>query len=153
MTQPRRNVKRSTTSQAITSRYGQRRWYDLAGWLRRDITNIIPWVALAIAVILTPAALLGIFLGVHALPFQFLGVPGSANSAGAGVFLALAKFVMLALGLRPLFKHQRRGWYYLILAATINFIGGIYLSHAITSGAILAGTVYLYWQVKSQYEN
>lgn len=147
----KRKVTRSSSRQAIVRGYNQREWYDLPDWARTWLVDNAKWLALASTILLLPAAALGAVLSYAAFPLAgYLGVPqaATANDAGLAAAVLLLKFVLLSLSVRPLFKKRRRGWYFVIGAALVNFIHSIILGHAITSGLLLIVVIYSYRQVR-----
>jgi hypothetical protein len=148
-----RNVRRQPTAgrQAMLSQYNSRAWYDLPDWARQFVVDNIIWAVAFFVVILTYGALIAIVLGFHALPLEFIGVSASDNSAGIATLLLLLKFTFLVISLRPLYRHQRAGWVYLLIAGSIHFIHSITLHHAVTGGALLFLIIYLYSQVRRRY--
>jgi len=150
-----RNVKRSGDRQALVRHYYERRWYSLPDWARVWVADNVKWVAVACTVLLLPSAILGVFLSYQAFPLAgYLGFPtvATANDVGLAALALVAKFICLVLSLRPLFRRQVRGWYWLIVAAAIHFMHSLILQHAITGGFLLLLTLYLYFQVRGSYK-
>lgn len=146
-----RKVKRSSGRQAIVRKYQHHSWYDLPDWAVGATVSALPWAVFGWAAILAPAAALALVLGFHALPLEFLGIPGTSNGAGLAAAVLLAKFVFLALAFRPLLNKKNKGWNYLLIAIAINLVHSILLAHAITGTAFLLVALYLRAQTRKQY--
>lgn len=151
---PQRNVKRANSSgrDALTTRYNNRKWYNLPDWAKRGATDNIWWVALGVAIILLPGALLAIVTGYRELPLQYFGVPGNDSADNVSIVALILKFAFLAIAVRPLYKRKSSGWNWLVMAAAINFTHGIYLGHGVTSGFLLGVIIYLRHQTKPVYQ-
>lgn len=151
MTQ-KRKVKRTGSGgrQAIVRAYHSNAWYELPDWASEWVANNAGWVALGLAVILTPIALLAIVLGVHALPLDYLGIPVAPtdNSAGLAAAIFIIEFFLLLSAVRPLLHQLRSGWVLVIIAAIVQAVHGLVLHHGITSFLVIALVVYLYTQVR-----
>lgn len=149
-----RNVRRQTTSgrQNLSTRYGQRRWYEIPDWAKIWVVDNAGWVAAIITVILLPPTLLALVLGAYKLPFlDFLGVPTSANGVGLAAIALIVKFGLVAAAIRPLFRRELKGWKFLVAAAAVHLAHSVILQHAVTGTALLIGTVYLYIMVRRRY--
>ncbi len=140
-------VNRSTI--AIAS--SQRKSYEIPDWLKQMIANNLGWVALVFGLIMAIPATTAIVLGVHALPLEFIGVPGTDNSVGINIVAPILVAVLLLLAVRPLFRLQRRGWVYAAIAVIIYTANQIYLGHGITSVAMALIAAYLYTQTRRLY--
>lgn len=154
--QVKRNVRRQTASgrQSLVGVYGRRRWYEIPDWAKAWVVDNAGWVVSIIALILFPPTLLALVLGVYNLPFLgFLGIPSSANGFGLAAFALIAKFALVVSSIRPLFRHQAKGWYRLIAAAAVHLAHSIILQHAITGTVLFIFTVYLYMMVRRRYRN
>jgi uncharacterized membrane protein YhaH (DUF805 family) len=153
MAAPKRRVKRSSSGrQGLVAGVGTKAWYQLPDWATAWLYEYSGWLVAGLALLLAPATLLALVLGVHALPLEFFGIPGTANDVGLAALALILTFVFLALAIRPLIAHRRRGWNWLLLAAGIHFLHSIVLAHAITGGVQFLIVVYLYYQVKSRYK-
>jgi hypothetical protein len=151
--QVQRKVKRQSVSgrQAVVTHYHDRVWHDLPYWLKDWLVDNGGWIVLGLALLLAPTALLALVLGFHALPLEFLGIPSSANGIGLAAMALLFKFIFVSLAVRPLFRHERKAWYWLLAAAGVHFFHSLLLQHAITGGALLLSVIYLYTQLKDRY--
>lgn len=150
----KRQVRRQTSSgrQSLSSRYNQRRWYEIPDWAKAWVVDNAGWVTAIIAVILFPPTLLALVLGAYKLPFlDFLGVPTSANGLGLAAVALIVKFGLIAAAIRPLFRREIKGWKLLVAAAAVHLAHSVILQHAITGTAVLFGTVYLYMMVRRRY--
>ncbi len=151
----KRKVKRHAGSsrQQIVRKYNTRAWYQLPDWAQQFVVSAAPWVAGLLVAILTPAAALALVLGFHSLPLEIIGVPGTENDFGLAAFILLVKVTFLALSLKPLYRRQKKGWLFLILASVVHLFHSIWLQHPISGTVICLSTLYLYSQVKRWYTN
>ncbi len=152
MTTKRRRVTRSGNRNTIAAGFGNRRWYNLPDWARIWLCDAAGWIALALALILSPTALLAVVLGVHALPLEFFGIPGTANGVGLAAVALIMQFGLLALSVKPLFAKRRVGWGWLLAAAVVHLGQSILLQHAITGTMQLLIAIYIYWQVRPRFK-
>ncbi|TAK89629.1 hypothetical protein EPO04_00780 [Patescibacteria group bacterium] len=148
----RRVYRQASGNQNLASRYNSRRWYEIPDWAKVWVVDNAGWVTAIIALVLFPPTLLALVLGVYRLPFlDFLGVPTSANGLGLAAAVLIIKFIFVVAAIRPLFKREIKGWYFLVAAATVHLAHSVILQHAITGTAVLLGTVYLYVMVRRRY--
>lgn len=149
----KRKVKRITSGrQAAIKHYQARDSWDLPDWAQDWLVRNGGWVVLIFALILAPAAALAVTLGIHSLPLEFIGIPATDTGIGAAAISLIAEFILIALAIRPIFDRQLKGWKFLIAAAIVHLIHGIFLNHAISGVLILLFTIYLYRQVRHAYE-
>jgi hypothetical protein len=149
----KRQVKRQAGGrQALVSGYNERAWYQLPGWAKDWLVANSGWVVAILALILAPVAVLALILGVRTLPLlEFVGVPTSDNDLGLAALALFVKFVFVVLAVRPLFRRELKGWYWLMAAAAVHLAHGIILQHAISGGFLLLMVIYFYTQVRSRY--
>ncbi len=155
----KRNVRRSAGGRnAIVRSYNSRKWYQLADWLADYLVQNAGWGVLILVLLLTPVAFLALVLGAHSLPLEYLGIPAldsftyGSNGFGITGIVLLVEFVLLALAIRPLFRHQKKGWYLVLTAALVHFADSALLQHAYSSGFMVLVLVYIYWQVNGRLE-
>lgn len=154
----KRRVKRSGLSgrQAIVKRYGQRQWYDLPDWAIIGLAANAWRAVLFFTIVLAPAALLGIVIGVHSLPLDFLGFGTHrllVNGSGVGLagLVFLVKFGLLAYSIKPLKRLESRGLTLVLGSALVHFVHSILLQHAISGLFLLLVVGYLYWQLRPRF--
>ncbi len=148
-----RNVKRQSFQgrNAVVDSYNSRKWYQLADWLKEWIVDHAGHMAFIWAAFLLPPAAIALVLGVHALPLEFFNIPSSDNGLGLAAVVLLIKFVLIALAIRPLLRHEIKGWYWLLAAAMVQMVHSFVLRHGL-SGAIIFGMIlYVYLQVRRRY--
>jgi hypothetical protein len=153
--QVRRQVKRQGGSgrQALVREYNARSWYDLPGWAKDWLAANGGWIVFWMTLFFTPASLIALVAGFRSLPLEFLGIPAYNTDLGLAAAALVATVVCLALAIRPLFRQERRGWKWLLAAAIIHLIYSIKLQHAISGSLELALAVYLFFQLKSRYQD
>ncbi len=151
----KRNVQRGPGRQGIVRSYNSRAWYQLPDWAVAWVSDSAWFAALVFAAFLAPATLLGIVLGAHALPLEFLGVPGTTkvltptdNGVGLATLVLIINFFLMAAAIRPLRRLERKGWYLMIAASAVHFVHSLILQHAITAGVLLVFVAYCYTQVR-----
>jgi hypothetical protein len=152
MAQVKRRVRRAGSKEVLLQRYGARRWYQLPDWAVIWLSDQAGWIALIVAVFMAPLAYLGIFLGFHALPLEFLGIPSTANGVGLATSALLIEFILLVLAVRPLWRQRRIGWFLVIAAAIVHWVHSLMLQHAVSGLVLLALVVYVFWQVRQRLE-
>ena len=154
---------RRTNSSALLEKQLSRWLVQKAPWQlpeggRETLVKLIPWLDLAILILLLPAALAVLALG------SFLSGVAAGVSSGplywSGLFLRGAQFVLMALALPGLFKLRRDGWrfmYYGILLGIGSVLFDWFNSPAAFMSFIWAlllnvGALYLIFQVRSYYK-
>jgi hypothetical protein len=149
----KRHVKRQPNArQTIVGSVDRRAWYQLPGWAKDWFVQNSGWVVAILAMLLAPAAILALVLGARSLPLEFIGVPSTDAGLGLAALAFVTKFVFTVLAVRPLFRQERRGWYWLMAAASVHLAHGVLLRHAISSGFLLLLVIYLYFQVRNRYQ-
>lgn len=151
----RRKVKRGVGGrQGLVRSYNKRRWYEMADWLAEYLVDVAGWAVLALVILLLPVTVLALVLGIHALPLEYLGIPAvSGLAAGSNNFgltgaILLVEFSLLAAAVRPLFRHEAKGWKLVIAASLVHFADSFLLQHAVSSGLETGLLVYVYYQVR-----
>ena len=148
-----RRVKRSGNRQAIVRSVSAGTWYDLPDWVVIWLADSAGWITLVLALVAAPAALLAIVLGVHALPLEILGVPGTANGVGLAAPLAvIMQFIFLALAVRPLMARRRLGLRWLLVGTLAHLVQTIILGRPVTGMIELTAIIYLYWQLQPRFK-
>lgn len=150
-----RKVKRDHavhTRSTLAIASGHRKSYEIPNYIKDVLVENLGWLALAIWVITAPIALLGIVLGVHSLPLEFIGIPSSGTNVGFNVIAPIGIAVFLGLAIRPLFDRRLVGWWYVLAAASLFVINQIYLGHGISSTILFLVTIYFYLQLRRRYK-
>ncbi len=148
----KRKVKRAPTGRhEIVRAFTEREWYELPDWAVDWLSRSVWWLVFGLVILLVPIALLAIVLAMNSLPLNYLGIASSSTGLGLTAVFFMAKFILLALAVRPLRRAQIRGWHLVIAAATVNCTENILAHQYIFATLLLGITIYLYTQVRHRF--
>jgi uncharacterized membrane protein YhaH (DUF805 family) len=133
----KRKVKREQAATNNTLVVNRQAPWLLPDWARQFVVQNLGWADLMLTLILTPVAILGLVLSAEALPLQTLGHPADNTGVGVSAVVLLVQFVLMALAVRPLFDHRRRGWNLVATALLVHIIYD-YFQQNLLRGIILA---------------
>ncbi len=116
------------------------------------IVRYMPWINVVILVILSPAILLALGIGVIALPFSALAGVGAATGLSIALAALVVEIILMIMALPGLFARKISGWnltFYSVVASLAHSILVFNVFGGLVSAVIGA---YVLFQIRSYYK-